>query len=66
MGKQLVLAEKPSVGRELARVLQCRKRERGFSEGDRYVVTKFQGLNILFTEYIEQGPANCCSKVICN
>jgi DNA topoisomerase-3 len=39
MGKQLVLAEKPSVGRELARVLQCRKRERGFSEGDRYVVT---------------------------
>lgn len=39
MKKQLVLAEKPSVGRELARVLACRKREKGFSEGDRYVVT---------------------------
>ena len=39
MGKQLVLAEKPSVGRELARVLGCRGRERGYSEGDRYVVT---------------------------
>lgn len=39
MGKQLVLAEKPSVGRELARVLGCRIRERGYSEGDRHVVT---------------------------
>ncbi len=39
MGKQLVLAEKPSVGRELARVLGCRGRERGYSEGERYVVT---------------------------
>ncbi len=39
MSKQLVLAEKPSVGRELARVLHCRKRERGYSEGDQYVVT---------------------------
>ena len=39
MNKQLVLAEKPSVGRELARVLQCRRREKGYSEGDHYVVT---------------------------
>lgn len=39
MSKQLVLAEKPSVGRELARVLGCRKRERGYSEGEQYVVT---------------------------
>lgn len=39
MNKQLVLAEKPSVGRELARVLQCRRREKGYSEGEHYVVT---------------------------
>jgi len=39
MGKQLVLAEKPSVGRELARVLGCRKREKGYSEGTHHVVT---------------------------
>ena len=39
MGKQLVLAEKPSVGRELARVLGCRRGGEGYLEGDRYVVT---------------------------
>ncbi|MDD2297472.1 MAG: DNA topoisomerase, partial [Sphaerochaetaceae bacterium] len=39
MSKQLVLAEKPSVGRELARVLGCTTRERGYSEGEHYVVT---------------------------
>jgi DNA topoisomerase-3 len=37
--KKLVLAEKPSVGRELARVLGCRIREKGYSEGDGYIVT---------------------------
>ncbi|MGE4585066.1 MAG: DNA topoisomerase 3 [Sphaerochaeta sp.] len=37
--KKLVLAEKPSVGRELARVLQCFRRETGFMEGDHYIVT---------------------------
>lgn len=39
MAKSLVLAEKPSVGRELARVLGCKKGGDGFLEGDRYVVT---------------------------
>ena len=37
MAKSLVLAEKPSVGRELARVLGCKKGGDGFLEGDRYV-----------------------------
>ena len=37
--KKLVLAEKPSVGRELARVLKCWKRETGYLEGDEYIVT---------------------------
>ena len=39
MGKTLVLAEKPSVGKELARVLGCRKNGSGFFSGDRYIVT---------------------------
>jgi len=37
--KAIVLAEKPSVGRELARVLGCKKRGDGFIEGDKYIVT---------------------------
>lgn len=39
MGKILVLAEKPSVGRDLARVLGCNRKENGCLEGDKYVVT---------------------------
>ncbi|MFA6706581.1 MAG: DNA topoisomerase 3 [Sphaerochaetaceae bacterium] len=37
--KQLVLAEKPSVGREIARVLTCSHREQGYIEGANYIVT---------------------------
>lgn len=39
MGKSLVLAEKPSVGREIAKVLGCRQGGDGFLAGDRYIVT---------------------------
>lgn len=39
MGKILVLAEKPSVGKELARVLGCRGRKDGYIEGASYIVT---------------------------
>ena len=39
MAKTLVLAEKPSVGKELARVLGCRRGAEGYVEGDRYIVT---------------------------
>ncbi len=39
MKKSLVLAEKPSVGRDIARVLKCQKKGNGFIEGDRYIVT---------------------------
>lgn len=39
MSKILVLAEKPSVGRDIARVLGCKKNGNGYIEGDRYVVT---------------------------
>ncbi len=39
MSKTVVLAEKPSVGRELARVLGCRRNNQGYIEGDKYIVT---------------------------
>lgn len=39
MKKTLVLAEKPSVGREIARVLNCKNKGNGYIEGDKYVVT---------------------------
>lgn len=39
MPKILVLAEKPSVGKEIARVLGCRKNGDGCIEGDKYIVT---------------------------
>ncbi|QQE74364.1 DNA topoisomerase III [Brevibacillus composti] len=39
MSKTLVLAEKPSVGRDIARVLHCHKKGNAFLEGDKYIVT---------------------------
>lgn len=39
MGKIIVLAEKPSVGRDLAKVLGCGKNGNGYLEGQRYIVT---------------------------
>lgn len=39
MAKTLVLAEKPSVGRELARVLGCRQARDGCIAGPQYIVT---------------------------
>lgn len=39
MNKILVLAEKPSVGRDIARVLKCNKKGNGYLEGDKYIVT---------------------------
>ena len=41
--KSIVLAEKPSVGRELAQVLGCRNKAKGYSEGDAYIVTWAMG-----------------------
>ena len=39
MGKTLVLAEKPSVGRELAKVLNCNQGGNGYLMGTKYIVT---------------------------
>ncbi len=39
MAKSVVLAEKPSVARDIANVLKCHKKGNGFLEGDKYIVT---------------------------
>lgn len=39
MTKTLVLAEKPSVGKDIAHVLQCHKNINGGLEGNKYIVT---------------------------
>ncbi|MCD4819950.1 MAG: DNA topoisomerase III [Candidatus Cloacimonetes bacterium] len=37
--KAIVLTEKPSVAREIARVLKCTRKQKGFIEGDKYIIT---------------------------
>lgn len=39
MAKTLVLAEKPSVGKDIARVLKCHQTHQGYIEGSKYIVT---------------------------
>lgn len=39
MKKSVVLAEKPSVARDIARVMKCHKEGNGFYEGEKYIVT---------------------------
>jgi DNA topoisomerase III len=39
MGRIVVVAEKPSVGRDIARVLKCREKGEGCQLGEKYVVT---------------------------
>ncbi len=39
MSKTLVIAEKPSVGRDIAKVLKCNINKGAYIEGDKYVIT---------------------------
>ncbi|PHB25136.1 DNA topoisomerase III [Bacillus pseudomycoides] len=39
MAKSVVIAEKPSVARDIARVLKCDKKGNGYLEGNKYIVT---------------------------
>jgi len=41
--KAIVLAEKPSVGKELGRVLKCNKKTRTYMEGPNHIVTWAMG-----------------------
>ncbi|NMA09398.1 MAG: DNA topoisomerase III [Clostridiales bacterium] len=55
MSKTLVLAEKPSVGRELARVLGCQTGGAGYLEGSRYIVTWALGHLVTLAEPEKYG-----------
>ncbi len=43
MSKILVLAEKPSVGRDIAKVLKCNQNKGAYIEGNKYIVTWAMG-----------------------
>ena len=44
--KSLVIAEKPSVARDIARVLQCGKNINGAIEGGKYVAVSYTHLTL--------------------
>ena len=48
--KTLVLAEKPSVGKEIARVLGCKRSKGAYIEGDKYIVTWAYGHLVTLAE----------------
>ena len=52
----VVVAEKPSVARDIARVLGARKKGQGFLEGNGYVVTWALGHLVHFAEPDDYGP----------
>ena len=45
--KKLVIAEKPSVGRDIARVLGCKQQGKKYIEGNEYIVTCLQNADTL-------------------
>jgi len=48
--KSLVFAEKPSVAKEIARVLQCTKHNKSYFEGNQYIVTWALGHLVTLSE----------------
>ncbi|MBS7527291.1 DNA topoisomerase III [Fusibacter paucivorans] len=60
MSKTVVLAEKPSVGRDIARVLNCHRKGNQCLEGDRYIVTWALGhlVTLADPDYYDQKLAN--------
>ncbi|WP_353893224.1 DNA topoisomerase III [Proteinivorax hydrogeniformans] len=55
MGKKLVLAEKPSVGKDIAKVLNCNKKGNGFYEGVNHIVTWALGHLVTLAEPEQYG-----------
>src|SRR5437763_14817809 len=53
MSKTLIIAEKPSVARDLARVLGKFRHEKDFYENDRYVISSADG------HVVEMVPPEC-------
>lgn len=56
MGKTVVLAEKPSVGRELAAVLGCKKKEKSGFISDKYIVTWALGHLVTLEDPVHYSP----------
>ncbi|WP_248925801.1 DNA topoisomerase III [Paenibacillus hamazuiensis] len=54
--KSLVLAEKPSVAKELARVLGCNQKQKSYFEGSKYVVTWALGHLVELAEPEDYDP----------
>lgn len=54
--KKLVIAEKPSVGRDIARVLKCEKRGDGFLYNDEYIVSWAVGHLVTLWDPEEYDP----------
>lgn len=55
MSKHLVIAEKPSVARDIARVLHCNKKTNNYIEGNDYVVTWALGHLVTLADPEEYG-----------
>ena len=55
--KKLVIAEKPSVGRDIARVLKCDKRGNGFLYNDEYIVSWAVGHLVTLWEPEDYDPS---------
>jgi DNA topoisomerase-3 len=60
MGKIIVFAEKPSVGKDIARVLGCKNSQNGYIEGPNYIVTWAMGhlVSLADPEKYEKKYAN--------
>ena len=54
--KKLILAEKPSVGKEIARVLGCPPKDRSYCEGKDYIVTWAMGHLVELAEPTAYDP----------
>ena len=57
MSKILVIAEKPSAGADIAKVLGCTDKKQGYTEGDKYIVTWAIG-HLVGLKYPEEHDEN--------
>ena len=57
MSKILVIAEKPSAGADIAKVLGCTDKKQGYIEGDKYIVTWAIG-HLVGLKYPEEHDEN--------
>ena len=56
MGKTLIIAEKPSVAKDIAKVLNCGKRGDGYLQGEQYVISWAVGHLVTLCEPEDYSP----------